>query len=89
MHLGILLDSATTCHMFSNYNLFSYEKIHDNPDLDNDHVFTRGHNKVPAVSHSTVCIYTHIGPNALCNITLDNILHIPKMGTNLVSMGTL
>ena len=87
MHSGIPLNSTAT---FSDCNFFfSYKEIHNNPNLNNNHMLTRDHNKVPVIGHGTICICTCIGPNSLCNITLDNILYIPKIDTDFISMGTL
>jgi len=80
---GILLDCGATFHMFTSYNHFTkYSKS------SGEFVTVGGHNHVPVVGRGSVC-FSSLLPNGHLNITLHNILHIPHLGTNLISLGAL
>ncbi|KAJ3563959.1 hypothetical protein NP233_g8606 [Leucocoprinus birnbaumii] len=83
-HSEILLDSTTSCHMFSNRDLFlSYENV------KNDHISTGGSHQIAVEGRGTAKIFTHIHPEFLLTVTLENVLHVPELNANLVSLGTL
>jgi len=80
---GILLDCSTMAHMFTNKQHFStYVNSVD------EFVTVGGHNHVPVAGRGSVC-FSAILPNGRLNITLHEVLHIPHLGVNLISLGAL
>jgi len=81
---GILLDCAVTSHMFSGYHLFSSYQ----PLTNNEYITVGGRNCVPVAGIGSVTL-TMILPNGTSKLTLTNTLHIPNLGTDLISLGVL
>ena len=80
---GILLDCGTTSHMFMCCKYFTnYAKS------SNEFVTVSGHNQVPVAGRGSIH-FTDLLPNGHFNIILYDVLHIPHLGTNLVSLGAL
>jgi len=79
----ILLDCGTTSHMFT-----SKEHFVTYMEFSNEFVTVSGHNKVPVVGRGLVLFSTKL-PSGWLSITLWDVLHIPYLGTNLVSLGAL
>ncbi|KAJ3557795.1 hypothetical protein NP233_g11654 [Leucocoprinus birnbaumii] len=83
-HSEILLDSAASCHMFSNRDLFlTYEEV------KNDHISTGGSHRIAVEGRGTIRMFTRVHPEFLSTVTLENVLHVPELNANLVSLGTL
>ena len=81
---GLLLDCAASCHMFANRQFFMlYEPLKD------EYVTVGGSHKVPVEGQGVVRFRAKLHGEQLCNITLTEVLHIPALGANLVSLGTL
>lgn len=81
---GLLLDCAASCHMFANRQFFMlYEPLKD------EYVTVGGSHKVPVKGQGVVRFRAKLHGEQLCNITLTEVLHIPALGANLVSLGTL
>jgi len=81
---GILLDCATTSHMFSERHLFSSYQ----PLTNNEYVTVGGRNCVPVAGIGSVTL-TMILSNGPSKLTLTNTLHILTLGTDLISLGVL
>ena len=80
---GILLDCGATAHMFTNKQHFlTYVNSVD------EFVTVGGHNHVPVAGRGSVR-FSAILPNGRLNITLHEVLHIPHLGVNLISLGAL
>ena len=80
---GILLDCGAIAHMFTNKQHFSMYV-----NSINEFVTVGGHNHIPVAGQGSVRFST-ILPNGHLNITLHEVLHIPYLGANLISLGTL
>ena len=80
---GILLDCGAIAHMFTNKQHFSMYV-----NSINEFVTVGGHNCVPVAGQGSVCFST-ILPNGHLNITLHEVLHIPHLGANLISLSAL
>jgi len=79
----ILLDCSTTSHMSTSREYFvTYV------ESSNEFVTVSGHNKVPVASWGSVLFSIKLPSNQL-SIILRDILYIPHLGTNLVSLGAL
>jgi len=80
---GILLDCGTTAHMVTNKQHFStYVNSVD------EFVTVGGHNHIPVAGRGSV-YFSAILPNGHLNITLHEVLYIPHLGANLISLGAL
>jgi len=79
----ILLDCGATAHMFTNKQHFS---IYVNSV--NEFMTVGEHNCVPVAGQGSVHFNTVL-PNGHLNITLHEVLHIPYLGVNLISLGIL
>jgi len=79
----VLLDYGATSHMFmcrksfTNYTKFS-----------NEFVTVGEHNQVSVAGRGSIN-FTALLPNGHLSIILHNVLHIPHLGANLVSLGAL
>jgi len=80
---SILLDCDATLHMFT-----SQEHFTTYTESSNRFVIVGSHNHVFVSGQGSVLFSTKL-PNGQLNITLHNVLHIPHLGANLVSLGTL
>jgi hypothetical protein len=70
--------------MFANCSAFSsYKPIQD------EVISVGGLHKLPVKGRGSVRFHTLINPNQTLDMTLTNVLHIPNLGANLVSLGTL
>jgi len=80
---GILLDCGATSHMFMCRKYFTnYTKS------SNEFVTVGGRNRVPVAGRGSIN-FSALLPNGRLSIILHNVLHIPHLGANLVSLGTL
>ena len=80
---GILLDCGATSHMFMCHKYFTnYAKS------SNEFVTVGGRNRVPVAGRGSIH-FTALLPNGRLNIILHDVLHIPHLGANLVSLGVL
>ena len=80
---GILLDCGATFHMFMYRKYFTnYTKS------SNEFVTVGGRNWVPVAGRGSIN-FSALLPNGRLSIILHNVLHIPHLGANLVSLGTL
>lgn len=79
----LLLDSAASCHMLSNWEWFFKYR-----DIENQYIFVGGLNRLIVVGIGFIAIYTNVtfGTN---DIWLYNVLHILNLSTNLISLGLL
>lgn len=80
---GLLLDSAASCHMIADRKFFN-----EYYDLENQHVSVGGLNQVPVRGIGTITFRTHLS-NGVNDIKFDEVLHIPDLGANLISLGIL
>jgi len=79
----VLLDCGATSHMFMCHKSFTnYTKS------SNEFVNVGGHNRVPIAGRGSIN-FTALLPNGHLSIILHNVLHIPHLGANLVSLGAL
>jgi len=79
----ILLDCGTTSHMFTGREHFvTYT------ESSNEFVIVGSYNKVSVAGQDSV-LFSVMLPSGRLSITLQDVLHIPHLGTNLVSLGTL
>jgi hypothetical protein len=70
--------------MFANRSAFSsYKPVQD------EVISVSGLHKLPVKGCGSVRFHTLINPNQTLDMTLTDILHIPNLGANLVSLGTL
>ena len=80
---SILLDCGATSHMFTSQEHFTpYTKS------SNEFVMVGSYNRVSVSGRESVLFSTKL-PNGRLNITLHDVLHIPYLGANLVSLGAL
>lgn len=80
---GLLLDYAATSHMFTSRNsFFLYE------DVDGEYVSVGGLHRIPVKGQGSVRFKSKTS-DGIANITLTDVLHVPNLGANLVSLGTL
>jgi len=54
----------------------------------NEFVTVGGHNHTPVAGQGSVC-FSAVLPNGRLNITLHEVLHIPYLGVNQISLGAL
>ena len=80
---GIFLDCGATSHMFTSCNHFTKYL-----ESSGKFVTVGGHNHVPVVGQGSVR-FSSLLPNGHLNITLHDVLHIPHLGANLISLGAL
>jgi len=80
---GILLNCGATAHMFTNKQYFSMYM-----NSVNEFVIMGRHNHVPVAGRGSIC-FSAILPNGRLNITLHEVLYIPHLGANLISLGAL
>ena len=80
---SILLDCGATSHMFT-----SREHFTTYTESSNEFVTVGGHNRVPVAGRGSVLFSAKL-PDSCPNITLHDVLHIPHLGANLVSLGAL
>jgi len=79
----VLLDCGATFHMFMCHKSFTnYTKS------SNKFVTVSGHNQVPVAGRGSIN-FTALLPNGCLSIILHNVLHIPHLDTNLVSLSAL
>jgi len=80
-----LLDSRASSHMFSEQNCFtSYTEAYDGQ------LVTVGSlNHIPVVGYRSVSFYAKLPFGQIILVILWNVLHVPSLGTNLVSLGIL
>jgi len=79
----VLLDCGATSHMFMCRKSFTnYTKS------SNEFVTVGGRNRVPVAGQGSIN-FTASLPNGRLSIILHNVLHIPHLGANLVSLGAL
>jgi len=57
-------------------------------ESSNEFVTVGGHNRVPVAGQGSVYFLTLL-PKGYLNITLHDVLHIPHLGANLISLGAL
>jgi len=82
---GLLLDSGAFSHMFSERERFiSYTEANDG-----QLVTVSGLNHTPVVSHGSVSFRAKLLSGQITLVTLQNVLHVPSLGANLVSLGVL
>ena len=80
---GILLDYGATSHMFMSCDHFiKYTESSD------EFMTIGGHNHVPVAGQGSV-YFSALLPKGYFNITLHDVLHIPYLGANLISLGAL
>ena len=79
----ILLNCSIIAHMFTNKQHFSTYV-----NSVNEFVTVGGHNHVPVAGRGSIH-FSAILSNGHLNITLHEVLHIPYLGTNLISLGAL
>ena len=80
---SILLDCGATLHMFT-----SREHFITYIESSNEFVTVGGYNWVSVAGQGSVLFFAKL-PNSRLNITLCDVLHIPHLGANLVSLGAL
>jgi len=79
----ILLDCGATSHMFTSREYFvTYA------ESSNEFVTVGGYNKVPVAGRGSV-LFSAMLPSGRLSIILWDVLHIPHLDTNLVSLGVL
>jgi hypothetical protein len=83
MPSGLILDSAATCHMMSQQNLFA----NYNP-IEGQFIDIGGCHQVPVAGIVSV-VFQAILSNGTRDVCLNDVLHIPHLGANLVSLGLL
>jgi len=82
---GLLLDSGASSHMFSEQERFiSYTETNDG-----QLVTVGGLNHTPVVGHGSVSFKAKLPSGQIILVTLRNVLHVPSLGANLVSLGVL
>jgi len=78
---GLILDCGAMAHMFSDKRYFTILK----PKAAGHFVTIGGHNQVPVKGRGSIHFYVQLN-NAYHNINLNNILYIPELEVNLVSL---
>jgi len=80
----LFLDYTATLHIFSDQNLFiSYYDL-----IDDEYITVGGKHHILVSDIGSVKI-TVILPHSSSILTFNNVLFIPLLGTNLISLGTL
>ena len=69
------------------YHLFN-QLFTGRRDTVNEFVTVEGHNHVPVASRGSI-YFSAILPNSRLNITLHEVLHIPHLSANLISLDAL
>jgi len=80
---SILLDCGAISHMFT-----SWEHFTTYTESSNEFVMIGSHNRVSVSGRGSVLFSTKL-PDGRLNITLNDILYIPYLGANLVSLSAL
>ena len=81
---GVFLNYVATSHMFSEWHLFSLY----HPLTNDKYITIGGHHYVPIAGIGSVTL-TIILPNSTSKLTFTDILHIPTLGADLISLGVL
>jgi len=82
---GLFLDSRASSHIFSERECFiSYTEANDG-----QLVTVGGLNHTPVVGHGSVSFRAKLPSGLITLVTLRNVLHVPFLGANLVSLGVL
>ena len=81
---SLILDCGAMAHMFSDKRYFTILE----PKAAGHFVTIGGHNQVPVKGRGSIHFYAQLN-NAYHNINLNNILYIPELGVNLVSLSAL
>ncbi len=81
--LELLLDCGATSHMFTQRECFDAYT-----SSDKGFVTVGGRNRVPVVGQGTVKFRAKL-PQGITTVILHNVLHVPHLGANLVSLGAL
>jgi len=82
---GLLLDSGVSSHIFSEREHF----INYTEANDSQLVTIGGLNHTPVVGHRSVSFRAKLPSGQITLVTLRNVLHVPSLGANLVSLGVL
>ena len=81
----LFLDSGASSHMFSEQERFiSYTEANDGQLMT-----VGGLNHTPVVGHGSVSFRAKLPSGLIILVTLRNVLHVPFLGVNLVSLGVL
>ncbi|KAJ3569220.1 hypothetical protein NP233_g5191 [Leucocoprinus birnbaumii] len=81
---GLILDCGATSHMFSKKEFFA-SMI---PEASGEYVTVGGHNRVSVAGRGSVRFRARLEKGYL-TVTLTDVLYVPKLGHNLVSLGAL
>jgi len=81
----VLLDSGATSHMFCDRGYFT--KYRQSAPGETISVGDAHH--VPVVGRGSVVFHSKLPQNGYRTITLHNVLHVPVLAANLVSLGTI
>lgn len=80
---GLLLASAASCHMIADQSFFTEYR-----ETDNQHILVGGLHKEPVSGMGSIVFRTY-SPTGANEIQLRDVLHIPNLGANLISLGLL
>ena len=83
MPVGLLLDSAASCHMISDKSYFTVYR-----EVNEQNISVGGASQLPVEGTGTIEFKTDV-PNGPNNVILHEVLHIPTLGANLISLGQL
>ena len=82
---GLFLNSGASSHIFSEWERFiSYTKVNDGQLIT-----VSGLNHTPVVGYKSVSFWAKLPSGLITLVTLQNVLYVPSLGANLVSLGVL
>jgi len=81
----LLLDCGATAYMFNEQHYFaSYTPA----QTTRQYIIVGGHNQVPIAGQESVRFQAKL-PAGILTVVLHNVIHVPGLGANLVSLGAL
>ena len=81
---NVLLDCGTSAHMFCDQGYFCLYTANEG----NETISIGDAQDVPVASTGSVELKCQL-PDGIRTVVLHGVLHVPKLATNLVSLGTL
>ena len=80
---GLLPNSTASCHMIADQSYFTKYC-----NIKGQHISMGGFNKLPVARMGSITFKANV-PNGVNNVILHDVLHIPTLRANLISLGLL
>jgi hypothetical protein len=81
---NVLLDSATMSHIFRKCLIFTNYR----PSMENKTISVGNKHPLQIAGRGSIKIEFSL-KNGMCTIALHNVLHVPHLASNSISLGTL